>query len=332
MSQLPIIEICISLVLVFFVLSVMVSSIGEVFNTIMQRRSTLLKEAIQKAFNQAGNIQWGSLLYGNALVDNLKRKKGKLPSYISANTFSSALVSEIIKDYQKKTPPKKTALNPGSAFVELLDAVSQMQDGKVKDLLISFIKESTDLESFNAKLCKWYDEYMERVTGWFSRKTKIVIAIIAGILCVALNIDTIRIAKELWTNEALRTSLVVQAEKTVASNELAGQLKEYSDLFRQDSTIQAGSALDELNTKIDSVIAQNNKLAAMNLPIGWKDYKLVNNPYPEPWLSFLQMLLGWVITAFALTAGAPFWFRVMGKLVNLRNSGVLPTEEPKKKT
>ena len=49
MNQLPIIDLCISLVLIFFVLSVMVSSIAEVINAILRRRSKLLKEAIQKA-------------------------------------------------------------------------------------------------------------------------------------------------------------------------------------------------------------------------------------------------------------------------------------------
>jgi hypothetical protein len=324
MGQLPIIELCISLVLVFFVLSVMVSAIGEVVNTILSRRSRLLEEAIHKALNQEGNTNWGSLLYQNALVDNLKRKAGKLPSYISAATFHAALVSEILKEYRKTNSTGGTVPAAGQVFDEFLKAVQTLKDGKVKYLLISILNESADMKTFKEQLCKWYDEYMERVTGWFSRKTKIIIAIIASILVIVLNIDTIRIAKKIWTNDALRTSLVRQAEQTAANQQLAGDLKEYGEIFQKDTTAANGSTLEELNSKIDSVIVLNNKVANLQLPIGWKDITLKDNPYPSPFWSFLQMLLGWVITAFALTAGAPFWFRAMGKLVNMRNSGILP--------
>jgi len=323
MSKLPIIELCISLMLVFFVLSVMVSAIGEVVNTVLSRRSKLLEEAIKKAFNQRGGTDWGSRVYQNALIDNLKRKAGKLPSYISSGTFYAAFLGEILKEYRKNAANGDP--DPGKkGYAELVAAVGRMNEGKVKELLTTLLNESPDAETFKALLCKWYDEYMERVTGWFARRTKIIIALIASVLVIFLNIDTIRIAKEIWSNEALRISLVDQAEKTVANQQLAGELKEYSEIFKKDSTAAAGSAMEELNTKIDRVIAVNNEVKSLHLPIGWKDYKLENNPYNSPLLSFLQMLLGWVITAFALTAGAPFWFRALGKLVNLRNTGVLP--------
>ena len=34
---------------------------------------------------------------------------------------------------------------------------------------------------------------------------------------------------------------------------------------------------------------------------------------------------GWLITAFAITLGAPFWFDFLGKFINVRNSGSKPT-------
>ncbi len=38
------------------------------------------------------------------------------------------------------------------------------------------------------------------------------------------------------------------------------------------------------------------------------------------WSLLLQMLLGWLVTAFALTLGAPFWFGMLKKLVKIREN------------
>ena len=44
---------------------------------------------------------------------------------------------------------------------------------------------------------------------------------------------------------------------------------------------------------------------------------------PEDWL---YKTLGLLITAIAVSLGAPFWFEMLNKLVNLRMSGKLPAE------
>ena len=35
-------------------------------------------------------------------------------------------------------------------------------------------------------------------------------------------------------------------------------------------------------------------------------------------------LFGWLLTGVAITLGAPFWFDVLGKVSNLRASGIKP--------
>jgi hypothetical protein len=52
-----------------------------------------------------------------------------------------------------------------------------------------------------------------------------------------------------------------------------------------------------------------------DLPVGWdikKDHSI--------WIT----ILGWLITAVALSAGAPFWFDMLKRLVNIRNAGIKP--------
>ena len=36
------------------------------------------------------------------------------------------------------------------------------------------------------------------------------------------------------------------------------------------------------------------------------------------------MILGWSLSGLAIAMGAPFWFDVLGKVVNVRNTGPKP--------
>jgi len=47
------------------------------------------------------------------------------------------------------------------------------------------------------------------------------------------------------------------------------------------------------------------------------------------WGNLLLALLGWLLTAMAVTLGAPFWFDLLGKLVKIRGAGSNPDEAAK---
>jgi H+/gluconate symporter-like permease len=43
-------------------------------------------------------------------------------------------------------------------------------------------------------------------------------------------------------------------------------------------------------------------------------------------------LVGWILTALAVSLGAPFWFDILKRFMNIRNAGVKPpTVEEKEK-
>jgi hypothetical protein len=49
---------------------------------------------------------------------------------------------------------------------------------------------------------------------------------------------------------------------------------------------------------------------------------------PEPEEITVAVVLGWIITAFAISLGAQFWFDALGKVLNLRATGVKPSTTP----
>ena len=62
-------------------------------------------------------------------------------------------------------------------------------------------------------------------------------------------------------------------------------------------------------------------ISTASLPIGWSEL-----PRRDQWLT---MALGWLITAFAVSLGAPFRFDLLNRFVNVRASGKTPEEAPK---
>jgi hypothetical protein len=59
--------------------------------------------------------------------------------------------------------------------------------------------------------------------------------------------------------------------------------------------------------------------------IGWQG-SLGDNT----WKDWLERLLGWLLTVLALSMGAPFWFDLLNKFMNVRYTGKSPDETSKK--
>jgi hypothetical protein len=92
------------------------------------------------------------------------------------------------------------------------------------------------------------------------------------------------------------------------------------------------SALCSKLTGNEATICRNtaflHSLTNAGIPVGWYDGQIDRLFVPgkeqqqEPnWGAMATMAFGWLITAVAVTLGAPFWFDLLGKLVKLRGSG-----------
>jgi hypothetical protein len=63
-----------------------------------------------------------------------------------------------------------------------------------------------------------------------------------------------------------------------------------------------------------------------HLPIGWTDEYMTDRAV---WWAWPIAIVGWLITALSTLFGAPFWFDLLQKVVQLRNSGPTPAEKAK---
>src|ERR1035438_4150831 len=65
---------------------------------------------------------------------------------------------------------------------------------------------------------------------------------------------------------------------------------------------------------------------AILVRIGWQsDWKALQEWWGDhqkgsaPWELLLQHLFGWILTAVAISMGAPFWFDTLNRFMNIRN-------------
>jgi len=77
---------------------------------------------------------------------------------------------------------------------------------------------------------------------------------------------------------------------------------------------------------MDSLKITHNKLHEQALGLGWKEVDFSNKITPnQGWKK--SIFLGWILSALAISLGAPFWFDMLNKIMKLRSTGVKPEKE-----
>src|SRR5258707_2490727 len=297
----PILEVAIGLCFVYLLLSLICTSTNEALAALTQRRGKMLADAIA---NLVGDSGLKDQLYAHPLIRSLSKSGKDLPSYISPQKFALALMDIVTGKGKSATDP--AALKQGLAAVSNNDHLQQV--------LSTVLADSREhLKTDQQKIQDWYEDAMDRVSGWYKRKTAIWIWIMALAITLFTNANTVAIFKVLWTNQAVRSSLVDAAK---ARSEAAGgepmPLVEYKDPQnpQASSPVNPGEAL-----------TPGEHALLGELMVGWKA-DLENLAATDDMASWWGThLLGWLLTMVALSLGAPFWFDLLNKFMNIRNSG-----------
>lgn len=174
---------------------------------------------------------------------------------------------------------------------------------RTRDTLVRMITDAKgDRDLFRQKLEHWYDDAMDRVSGWYKRYVQRIILVLSVLVVIGLNVDTINIAGDLWRVPTERGAIVSAATKQVS----------------------AGSNDSE------SVAQQVRGISALELPLGWSAQHQGHKPsadprhFPTSAGSWVIKILGLLLSVLALSLGAPFWFSALSKLGSLRQSGPKP--------
>jgi len=202
----------------------------------------------------------------------------------------------------------------------------------------------------------WFDNSMDRLSSWYKRWAQTWAFFIGLIIALTLNIDSIELAKHLWREPAIRQVLAANATKFVAENPnlpkpgedaLPDVVKDLQEKF-VTLNLPVGWIYETKPVIRDDITGKikmdlENKLPVCPNPETYMTYiKDASQPYkimgsecilytnlPTTKGEWSLKLLGIFLTAIATMQGAPIWFDILKKLINVRNTGINPAEKSK---
>lgn len=312
-------QIIISVIVIYLVFSVIVYVIVEAISNALQLRGRTLRRAVLHFFND-GELRLGERIYAHPLVDRLRRKDDKLTAYIPSRNVAAAIIDIVGEGGEIR-----------GAYEQFLSRVKALPEGSTKRLLASLAQQSTNLETLTASLEKWFNESMDRVTGWYKKRIRWVVLVVSMAVTVGFNVDTVYILQALRADPVLRQRINDLGDQLITDSSFHRMVSslpvpdaEYFEDYVNDSSVQAvaGYPAEQADSLAHAQLAlryqQWQHMSALvldaDLPVGWLIHR------KNSW----WMVVGWAITALALTAGAPFWFDLLKRLVNLRGTGPKP--------
>ena len=346
-------DVAIGMIFVYLLISLICTAINEMVESKLKLRAVDLEQGIRELLKDYQGTGLALRLYQHPLVSALFRgtyqpselrtdpdpqkirysRGSDLPSYIPSETFALALM-DLFKPASTTTlslagsaAPSQVLSGPGSpsdtqpSLASFRNAIIAAGDAPVQRALLPLIDAAEgDVSKARANIENWYNNSMDRVAGWYKRRVQKIIFVLGFVIVACINADSIAIFNNLANERPLRAAIVDAAERMPPK--------------RMSDTAQVFAA----KAGIDS-------LYQLSMPLGW-NWKSQLNPDPDAtvnfnaiprfstatglsaalWQWFLK-LIGWLITAFAISLGAPFWFDMLNKVMVVRS-----TVKPKQKS
>jgi len=293
------IDVAIGLIFVYLLLSMLASTVQESFAGFLKLRGRQLRDALANLLsgvdaNGKSDNKLFQDVFGHSLVTG--NTKSNLPTYVSANNFSVALFDALSDGSQ------------GPLFSQIEKQIADLPAGNAKDSLTALLKRTGgDIDQLQTAVQTWFDDAMDRVSGEYKRFAHLFAFLFGLLVAVGLNIDTIDIAKALGTEPNARNALVELATASLKKVDL-------------DKPGDVKTQVDNLQDQLGSLI-----------PMGWQDKDGFRTAVKKKFVGDrahprnpLVAILGWLITAVAVSLGAPFWFDMLKNVINLRNAGPKP--------
>ncbi|MEZ4986206.1 MAG: hypothetical protein R2795_14400 [Saprospiraceae bacterium] len=296
-----ILTVVIGIVFVLLLLSLLATTIMELLASFFHLRGRNLTKALHNMLASTDkDEQLLKEFKKNSLFRHLSQQytsvKQGPPSYMDSSTFQSILFDIILK---------------GEGVDKLKDKIDVLPDEDLKNVLNQLLRDAdNELDKFKGNIEKWYDDVMDRASGWYKRYTQKILIGVGIFIALVFNADTFTIYQKLGNDPQTLQQLVNMAENYAStSNELAPNA--LSPNFETSLSNLQNMIEGELNT------------VRTPLGLGWSDAQFAEFESYEAY-DWLTKVLGYLVTALAISLGAPFWFDLLRKIVNIRASGAKP--------
>lgn len=240
----PYLDTIIALVLIYALLSMLVSTMLEAWNKRTKARGVFLQKAVFQLLDDPLNRNFGYLIYQHPIINKMRSGGNNYPFYIPSEGFANALIDTLADQavkfsYVKDHDGRYTlARDYGAASdmvpdtpleIRLQAGVRSLADSEFKRLMTNFIDRNKridrttpqqqgevahlDLDRLKLELGRWFDDYMDRASGTYKNNQGRKLRILGLLVALGLNVDSIHLTKVLLLDKNLRTSMVLEAER-----------------------------------------------------------------------------------------------------------------------
>lgn len=319
-------NVAIGLFFVYLILSLLVSDLQELIASyLFDWRAKNLKASIESILGKTMTDK----IYAHPLIGSLQDYKmdrsrvGVGPSYIPNDTFALVLISVLmetagqesqivslsIDDFKKAIASEEVAKMLNSDHIQLMRSLSNK--AQIYCIDNNFIK------ALEKELIDWFNKSMDRASGVFKRRVKLMILVLGFGVSIIMNVDTLNIANRLSLEPVIREQVSQDIHVILNGND---SLENYINCLSQNSLnkqqCQAVVPRDFINMAKEQLLS---------LPLGW-NYTNLYYQFGDniSLLKIMKVILGWLLTAIAISMGSSFWFDILNRLIDVRNTGSKP--------
>ena len=275
------------------------------------------------------------------------------------NCLSSALNEltpeefRIYQDYQTYQQIDRALDHLPKAFRDSLGILARRAETRTR-------AAGNAVDDFRTEVGIWFDRSMGRTSGVYKRNAKGVALIIGLLIAMFTNSDTFHIFSRVASDDSLRKVITDRASQIAPKTDPTTPAgtnvirRDLTDLKDQTQEVLADIPLpitwnprnlsQQLGCpyapKPDNLKNGDEKIYSLLTRDQWNDlyqacvgktntdniavpFQVAQMITAKP-MGFLRMLSGWWISGIAIAMGAPFWFDLLGKIVNVRNAGAKP--------
>ena len=244
-------------------------------------------------------------------------------------------IDELLKN--KEAPKGEDAFTRLRQGVAALSVISPEVSETLNALFLNvgeYVAEGeTKLAKARGNVENWFDDSMDRVSGVFKRYSLAMALLIGFLVSLLLNVDSINLTFYLWREPSVREVLAQNASQfALPQGEMQSDpqqaLQDFRDQFAGLS-LPVGWVVND--SKGNAWFDGNCQLfpgngQAFGIPVIGTS-RCVAPPQSNNQTNIFIKLAGIFITALAARQGAPFWFDILKRIVNLRGTGANPAEK-----
>jgi hypothetical protein len=337
-------DILIGIVTIYLTFALACTAIVEAISAWLSVRSHTLEKILKEVF--AGDLgtdkPFSQAFYAHPLIQSLSQGDKGRPSYIPPAIVGQTVLSLITSDDPSKSLTAAINNLPGTT-----------NSNRVKGLLTTLaVQVSEDTTAFRKAVETHFDAAMDRASGWTKRSHQKVAFIASALLVAVANVDTITLMKQLSSNPEIREKMLAVAEEllknqpeTPASATGAktgiksdgppalGSKDQATSVPPKDNGMPITEAVDSSDKTLDNAMRESTKaseaiteakalLKSSGLQFGWKEETM-----PEKPGEWCAKFVGLVVSTFAISLGAPFWFDLLQRFMRVRSAGISPREK-----